>query len=227
LRVTDQERLMLVASTLERHYGKLPPAPEPNPDDPIEGLIETILSQQNVGWMTRKLYAALKAEFPTWDDALEAGPVAIQTALEDAGGGLARVKAKSIDGCLKAIKEASGELSLRWLERVPEDEAKAFLLSLPGVGQKTMGCVMMFDLRRAFMPVDTHIHRIAKRLGFVASTVSADATELWFDQRLPRRWEARYSFHVNAFEHGRVTCQARVPKCANCPILELCPSAMI
>jgi endonuclease III len=225
--VTDQERLMLVANALERHYGKLPPALEAHPDDPIEGLIETILSQQNVGWMTRKLYAALKAEFATWGEALEAGAGAIQRVLEDAGGGLAKVKAKSIHGCLIAIHKARGELSLAWLETVPEDEAKAFLLSLPGVGQKTMGCVMMFDLRRAFMPVDTHIHRIAKRLRFVDASTSADATEAWFDQYLPRQWEARYSFHVNAFEHGRTTCQARVPQCSKCPILELCPSAMI
>ncbi len=218
---------MLVASALERHYGKTPPAINTHPDDPIEGLIETILSQQNVGWMTRKLYAALRTEYPTWNDALEAGPSAIQAVLEAAGGGLAKVKAKSIHGCLTAINQARGELSLRWLEHVPENDAKAFLLSLPGVGQKTMGCVMMFDLRRAFMPVDTHIHRIAKRLRFVDAASSADETEAWFDRCLPRQWEARYSFHVNAFEHGRVTCQARVPKCPNCPILELCPSAMI
>jgi endonuclease III len=225
--VTNQKRLLLVASALERHYGKLPPALEPNSDDLIEGLIETILSQQNVGWMTRKLYAALKAEFATWDEALEAGPSAIQRVLEAAGGGLAKVKAKSIHGCLTAIWKARGELSLAWLEFVPEIDAKAFLLGLPGVGQKTMGCVMMFDLRRAFMPVDTHIHRIAKRLRFVDVAASADATEAWFDQHLPRQWSARYSFHVNAFEHGRVTCQARAPKCGDCPILELCPSAMV
>jgi endonuclease III len=85
----------------------------------------------------------------------------------------------------------------------------------------------MFELRLPAMPVDTHIHRIAKRLEFVSTTASATQTQAWFETNLPNTWKARYEFHVNAFSHGRETCKSIRPRCESCVLLELCPSGVL
>jgi endonuclease III len=220
------ERLTEVAARLLRRYGRHAPAPTSSHDDPIEGLIETILSQQNVGIVTRRMYAALKTAFPNWEIALLAGPDVITHVLEASGGGLSRIKAGYIHRALTTILEVRGNLSLEFLRALPDRDVRDFLESLPGVGPKTASCVLMFDLERPAMPVDTHVHRIAKRLEFVAANSSASQAEAWFDTNLARDWAGRYEFHVNAFEHGRATCRSQRPRCRECVLEDLCPSAI-
>ncbi len=225
--MTETEfKLLTVARLLRERYGRHAPPLETQPDDPLDELIHTILSQQNVGVVTQRLFDAIKQNFPTWRLALEAGSEQIQRVLEGAGGGLAAVKSRSIHRCLTQILELRGELSLEFLRGVSLTAARAFLEDLPGVGPKTSGCVLMFSLRLPAMPVDTHIHRIAKRLEFVAVTASAPQTQTWFEAQLPQTWAARYEFHVNAFQHGRETCKSQRPLCASCVLQTLCPSAV-
>jgi endonuclease III len=226
--MTETERRLLeVSKKLLERYGQHAPAQKQSDEDPIEGLIETILSQQNVGVVTHRMYLALKEAFSTWDDALEAGQSSIQTTLENAGGGLASIKAKYIFRVLEKLQADRGSLSLEFLRKFTAAKARVFLESLPGVGAKTASCVLMFDLGLAAMPVDTHLHRIAKRLEFVESDSNAVQTESWFATHLPRSWAKRYEFHVNGFQHGRETCQSQKPKCAECVLLELCPSGLM
>ena len=223
--MTEQEfRLGEVARLLVKRYKRRAPKTATR-EDPIEELIHTILSQQNIGIVTQRLYDALKRAFPTWKQALEAGGDAIQRVLEGAGGGLAAVKARSIHKCLRQILEARGDLSLEFLRSESLGDARDFLEELPGVGPKTSGCVLMFELRLPAMPVDTHIHRIAKRLEFVGAGASASQTQDWFETHLPNTWKARYEFHVNAFSHGRETCRSQRPRCSECVLRQLCPSA--
>lgn len=224
--MTETEfRLLEVARLLRERYGRRAPPLETLADDPLDELIHTILSQQNVGVVTQRLFDALKAQFPTWTLALEAGGEKIQGVLEAAGGGLAAVKSRSIHRCLTQILESQGKLSLEFLRGVPLTQAREFLEDLPGVGPKTSGCVLMFSLRLPAMPVDTHIHRIAKRLEFVGVGASAPQTQMWFEAKLPQTWAARYEFHVNAFQHGRETCKSQRPLCKQCVLQTLCPSA--
>ena len=124
------------------------------------------------------------------------------------------------------ILELRGELSLEFLRGESLEAAREFLEDLPGVGPKTSGCVLMFSLRLPAMPVDTHIHRIAKRLEFVLVSSSAPQTQEWFETKLPETWAARYEFHVNAFQHGRETCKSQRPLCGECVLQTLCPSAV-
>ena len=221
-----QFRLLEVARLLRDHYGRFAPAPSVAPVDPLDELILTILSQQNIGVVTQRLFDALKNTFPTWQAALEAGSERIQRVLEGAGGGLAAVKSRSIHKCLTRILETRGELSLEFLRGESLDAARGFLEELPGVGPKTSGCVLMFSLRVPAMPVNTHIHRIAKRLEFVGVTASVPQTQAWFEAQLPVTWAARYEFHVNAFSHGRETCKSQRPLCGACVLRPLCPSAV-
>ncbi len=222
-----EHRLLEVSKKLLERYQKHAPEQKQSTEDPIEGLIETILSQQNVGVVTHRMYLALKAAFPTWDDVLEAGQSSIQITLENAGGGLASIKAKYIFRVLEKLQADRGNLSLDFCRKLSASKARAFLESLPGVGAKTASCVLMFDLGLAAMPVDTHLHRIAKRLEFVGADSSAVQTEAWFDAHLPCSWAKRYEFHVNGFQHGRETCRSLKPKCAECILLELCPSGLL
>lgn len=194
--------------------------------EPLDGLIETILSQQNTAPITRRQFAALRAAFPSWQEALASGPGAVEDVLRAAGGGLARLKADYIWNLLYALSEG-GALSLKALHALPDHEARARMQALPGVGQKTASCVLLFDLLRPAMPVDTHIQRIAVRLGLVPERWSAVRTEAWFDEALPREWAARYSFHVGLIRHGRETCKARAPRCEHCVLRDLCPSAAL
>ena len=222
----NQFRLLEVARLLIERYERHAPALETLPDDPLDELIHTILSQQNVGVVTQRLFDAMKKSFPTWGKALSAGSEQIQRVLEGAGGGLAAVKSRSIHKCLTQILELKGTLSLEFLRGVTLEEAREFLEDLPGVGPKTSGCVLMFSLRLPAMPVDTHIHRIAKRLEFVPVAASAPQTQTWFEAQLPQTWSARYEFHVNAFQHGRETCKSQRPLCAECVLQALCPNAI-
>jgi endonuclease III len=222
-----RKRLKTVAARLLKRYGRHAPDRASSPlTDPLDGLIATILSQQNVGVVTERMFNALKTAFISWQIAWASGPDAITLVLEASGGGLARVKADYIYRSLDKLAILRGELSLEFLRELPDRDVRDFLEALPGVGPKTASCVLMFDLERPAMPVDTHIHRIAKRLEFVPADSSAPQAETWFDTHLPKTWASRYEFHVNAFEHGRATCRSQRPNCRECVLEDLCPSAI-
>lgn len=220
------EHLPEIARRLRERY--LPNVPRPRQSrEPLDGLIETILSQQNVGAITRRQFAGLKTTYPKWEAALADGPDGIETTLRAAGGGLARTKADYIFQVLYKLHEERGELSLRDTRDMSDAQARDFMQSLPGVGQKTASCVLLFDLARPAMPVDTHIDRIAKRLDLVPAKWNAVKVEKWFDEVLPRTWKERYAFHVATIRHGRETCKASRPRCEVCALRDLCPSAGI
>jgi endonuclease-3 len=106
---------------------------------------------------------------------------------------------------------------------MPLAEAKAWLRSLPGVGPKTAACVLMFALGRPALPVDTHVGRIARRLGLVpANTGAAAAHDLLEAVLAP---EEVFAFHVSLINHGRRLCRAQRPLCADCPLRDRCPTA--
>ncbi|THF89047.1 endonuclease III [Deinococcus sp. KSM4-11] len=215
-----------MARRLRDRYLPDPPRAQRAPE-PLDGLISTILSQQNTAPITRRQFAALKATYPRWEAALADGPDGIETVLRDAGGGLSRLKAGYIHAALAHLEATRGALSLRDLRDLPDTEVRALLEGMPGVGMKTASCVMLFDLIRPAMPVDTHIWRISTRLGLTPEGWNAVKVERWFDRVLTREWAARYTFHVSAIRHGRETCRARNPRCDQCVLLDLCPAAAL
>ena len=137
-------------------------------------------------------------------------------------GGLANQKAPRIQAILRELAASPHGLDLEWLGGADPDEAMAYLEALPGVGAKTASCVLLFSLGVPVMPVDTHIHRIALRLGLIGPRTSAEAAHPLLTAMTPpdRMLEA----HLLLIEHGRRTCRARRPLCDACPVLDLCPS---
>jgi endonuclease-3 len=137
-------------------------------------------------------------------------------------GGLSRLKAPRIKAALRAIKKKAGRFSLDFLEHMPVSEARSLLESMNGVGPKTACCVLMFCYRKPALPVDTHVHRVAERLGLLPSKCTVGHSHELLQEICPDRLV--YAFHVLLVEHGRTTCQARVPKCDRCSLAGSCPS---
>jgi len=155
-----------IIDLLRQEYGELRWRPH---SDPMSELVRTILSQNTSDANSGRAFARLLVRFPTWELLLGADPTAIAEAIRV--GGLARVKAPRIKASVEEVWARLGSFDLSFLAEMPLEEAKAWLRSLPGVGPKTAACVLLFALGRPALPVDTHVYRVAKRLGLVAPGV--------------------------------------------------------
>lgn len=216
-----------VSDRLEARY--LPGGPTPRTGRPgtlLSGLIRTILGQQNTRAAADRQDAALRESYPRWEAALLDGPDGIEATLKAAGGGLHRSKARHIHALLEALDD-TGTLSLEALRDLPDPAARARLESLPGVGRHTASLILLFDLRRAAMPVEGNLDRLARRLDWVPGHWTAARVERWFDAVTPPTWEARAALHVAGVRHGREVCTARHPRCDTCVLADLCPSAAL
>lgn len=186
-------------------------------------LVLTILSQNTSDANSGRAFMRLVSRFPTWEELMRAPPEAIKREIQV--GGLAATKAPRIKAAVEEVWRRLGSFDLGFLAGMPLAEAKAWLRSLPGVGPKTAACVLMFALGLPALPVDTHVERVAKRLGLVPpSTGAAQAHDLLEALLAP---EEVYPFHVTLISHGRGLCRAQRPLCADCPLNDRCPSAPV
>jgi endonuclease-3 len=195
-----------------RHGRRLPP---------LDELVLTILSQHTNDGNRDRAYASLRRRFPDWEDVLRAPPSDLEEAIRV--GGLARTKSRVIQNVLRAVPRAQGRLDLSVLRRLPVEKAKSFLLGLKGVGEKTACCVLLFACGRPAFPVDTHIHRVARRLGWVPARATPGKTHAALAALIPKK---RYlTAHLNLITLGRRLCRARAPDCPRCPLRAGCRHA--
>ena len=172
----------------------------------LDSLCRTILSQNTTDTTSAKAFANLKAKLPTWKAVLEAAPGVAEDAIRC--GGLADVKMYRIRLILQSILQTypewckGGEPTLRFLKDWPTDQVKKYLLKFKGVGPKTVSCVLMFAMRRAEFPVDTHVWKIALKLGWVPKSASRETTYLHLNRRIPDK--LKYDLHVLLVKHGKV-----------------------
>ena len=138
-------------------------------------------------------------------------------------GGLANQKAPRIQQVLGQLAGQPHGLDLHWLADLGAAEAETWLIALPGVGRKTAACVLLFSLDVPVMPVDTHVHRVARRLGLIGERVSADAAHAILTALTPP--DLMLDTHLLLIEHSRRTCRARNPHCGACVLAGGCPSA--
>jgi len=192
-------------------------------DDPLSEQVATVLSQHTSDINTARAFASLRAAFPTWEGVRSASVAELESAIRS--GGLANIKAGRIQRILGAIDAELDRLSLDALATMPLERARAFLLALPGVGPKTAACVLLFSIGLPALPVDTHVHRVALRLGLLPAGTSAEAAHGLLEARLGGDRDRVYAFHMNAIAHGRAVCRARVPLCGACPLQECCDYA--
>jgi endonuclease-3 len=190
--------------------------------DAISELLFTILSQHTSDLNALRAFENLRDTFGgAWDQVALADQNDITKAIWI--GGLSKVKAPRIKAVLKDIQDKRGNLELSFLSEMPMAEAKSWLRALPGVGPKTAAIVLCFALGMPAMPVDTHIYRVSKRLGFIgAKTTAEQAHDILEATVNPKQV---FAFHVYIITHGRQVCKARRPICKECVLKNGCPSA--
>ena len=213
-----RRRVRALNRRLERAYG--PPAKKRL--DPLDELMLTILSQSTSDTNRDRGYAQLRQRFPKWEDVRTAPRAEIEDAIRAAG--LWRQKARVLQETLEALLEDRGALDLSHLEEMSNKEVIDYLTSLRGVGVKTAACVLCFSMGRPYMPVDTHVHRLAKRLALIAERATAEKAHeaLNGDDFVPP--ELRFPFHIQLIRHGRAVCRAGGrPACGECVLADLCP----
>ena len=208
-------RVRRIARQLEQAYGQRQWRRGLNG---LDGLIATILSQNTSGTNSSRAFARLKETFPTWQACLSAPVAQVEAAIRC--GGLARRKARRIQALLGHIEQERGRLSLAFLGRWPIEQAREWLMRLDGVGPKTAACVLLFNFGRPALPVDTHVHRVSRRLGLIDEHVTAEAAHAILQAACPD--ECVYAFHVLLIAHGRQTCRARKPQCDQCVLARQC-----
>ena len=113
-------------------------------------------------------------------------------------------------------------MDLSWMRGASSARVREYLMSLPGVGPKTVACVLAFSFGRAALPVDTHVFRVARRLGFFNDRTNVVAAHRVMEELVPARLRIR--MHVGLIRLGREICRAGRPLCSVCPLFDLCPS---
>ena len=210
----DRQRVATCISLLEEQYG----IPRLDERDPVDLLIMTILSQNTSDTNSLRAFAQLKSAFCDYEEILAASYEAVANAIR--AGGLAEIKARRIKEALFRIKQDAGAISLAFLADMEKDRAMAYLLSLPGVGPKTASVVLLFAFSMPFLPVDTHVYRVSRRLGLLAPDVRPNKAQPILERIVPE--EKYLSLHLNLITHGRLICRARGPKHEACALCSCC-----
>ena len=208
-------RIRAVHSRLRKAQGEFVPKP---PRPILDELVLTVLSQATSDINSGRAFEGLQARFSSWDEVLSAPTIEVADSIR--AGGIADVKAARIQAILADIEAREGAVSLDRLAGLTDEEVEAYLCSLPGVGPKTAACVLVFSMGRPAFPIDTHVHRIVKRLGWIGPKDNAEVTHRELAPRVPA--EIRYSLHMALIEHGRRICKAQRPRCTECVLLDMC-----
>jgi|TARA_B110000438_G_scaffold282673_1_gene309942 endonuclease-3 len=184
----------------------------------MEELIFTVLTQHTSDKNAEKAFNNLMSKLKNFETILETKESTISSLIHM--GGLANIKSKRILSILREIKEKTGNLKIDFLSSMSPEDAREWLVSLNGVGLKTASCVLAFSFGFPVIPVDTHIHRVSKRIGLINKNISPDKAHKILESIISP--ENRYKFHVLLINHGRNQCHARKPICKTCSIVEIC-----
>lgn len=214
-RPKEHRRVARIAGILDRAYG----TPRlGNKDDPLDELIYIILSAKTADASFQRTYETIHARFPGWFGILDARRGVVARAIRE--GGLSRKKEGQIRGMLRAlVKRGAMDLAAA-LRPLSDEEAEAFLVTLPGVGKKTARCVLMYSMGRAVFPVDTHVARLVDRLGWFPRRRLTDAVQDQIQASVPP--DLRYALHVEFVTHGRRICRVSNPRCEVCVLRRCC-----
>ena len=203
-----------ICDCLEQTYGN---PRHGNKSNPLDELIYIILSTRTHDPSFRETYRRLKRAYPSWSVITFRDRRRIERVLRP--GGLGRLKAEQIIAIIQRLRGEFGRATLAPLKKMADEEAESFLISLPGVGAKVAKCVLMYSMGRECLPVDAHVHRFARRLGFTVKR-RPDTSQNLIEAAVPP--QLRYGFHVNAVAHGRTVCLAQKPKCEVCCVNKWC-----
>jgi endonuclease-3 len=213
-------RVRAIRDRLREIYGR--PLAKPH-GDPIAELILTVLSQSTNDRNRDVAYLGLRDRFPLWEAVRDAPVDELEEAIRP--GGISKVKSARIKAILQAVSATApgGQLSLDWLAELQVPDAQTYLVGLPGVGRKTAACVLLFSFGMRDVPVDTHVSRVGTRLGLFRPGAPFEELHDTMLELTPQGQELE--LHMNMLRHGRRTCHARRPRCGECALARMCPSA--
>ncbi|MBQ3652847.1 MAG: endonuclease III [Synergistaceae bacterium] len=219
--MTRDAKILRLLDLLEPEYHNEASPPELGHTEPLDGLICTVLSQNTNDRNRDAAFSALKKEFPEWQDVIDAGAERLEGVIRPAG--LAHTKAGRIITILERLHEDFHAYSLKGLAGRTREEICGYLRALPGVGAKTVACVLLFDLKIKAFPVDTHVSRVARRVGVVPERFTPEEICAEFERVIP---EGRcLGGHVNMIAHGRAVCHSQKPECGRCVLSGICESS--
>ena len=223
---TDQEALVRKALEVHDRLCKAYGAPFDffQDLDPLSELVSSLLSHRTKNRDSAEAFRRLRSRFPTWAEVRDAPTGEVEQAIAPCT--WPEQKAPRLQEALQAISDRRGELSLDFLAGMPPEEARDWLQSIKGVGPKTSAAVLVFStLRMPALPVDSHHHRVAQRLGLIGPDVGPGPAHDRLRALLPKDWTAQqlYDNHEALMYHGQRCCRYRNPACERCPVLDLCP----
>lgn len=218
-----EDKVLFTLNALESQYHNEARPPELGHDEPLDGLILTVLSQNTNDKNRDAAFSNLRAHLPAWHDVISAGPLELEQAIRTAG--LARTKSARIIAILSKIYSDFGEYSIKKMASWPRKDISQYLRELPGVGAKTVACTLLFDFKIPAFPVDTHIARISHRAGISPMSSSPEEISVMLEGIVPAG--RCLGGHVNMIAHGRAVCHARKPRCNSCVLGEICSSYML
>lgn len=188
--------------------------------DPLSMLVDIILSHRTRDEQTAAAYKALKDKFGSWENLRDAPPEEVLAAIPNVN--FPELKAPRLQEIMRRITAERGELNLDFLRDLPVEEGAAWLSRLNGVGPKTIGCVLLFSCRKPILPVDTHVHRVSIRLGFIGAKVTAEAAHPLLQALLPTDAQTIYNYHKGLLRHGQRVCFYNFPRCKSCFLSDIC-----
>ncbi|WP_309645648.1 endonuclease III [Phenylobacterium sp.] len=192
--------------------------------DPVSQLIKAVISGRTYDEVAWAAFIRLRAAFPNWATLTLADPSQIEPVIDPVT--QAGDKARRLPILIRVIILKRGALNLDFLRDEPLHEAMEWLTRLPGVGIKAAAATLNFStLARAVMTVDTHVHRVSRRLGLSAR---GDDRELAYDalmEQAPADWDADRFFELHWLmkAHGQSICTHFDPACDLCVLRETCP----
>jgi endonuclease III len=205
-----------VTRRLTEFYGEVPFSSK----DPMSQLVDIILSHRTRDEQTAAAYDNLLKRFGSWEAVRDAPTSEVQAEIENVN--WPEIKAPRLQAIMRQITQERGNLKLDFLCDLPVDEGAAWLSRLEGVGPKTRACVLLFSCQKPILPVDTHVHRVAIRLGLIGKKVSADAAHDLLQALLPNDARTIYNFHKALLRHGQRICVYDRPRCNQCLLTDLC-----
>lgn len=220
LRRRAAEILPVVDCRLRRTYHT---ASLGNKDDPLDELVYIQLSIRTREGAYSDIYRMLHDRLHgDWAELISTPGEDVLEILRS--GGMAEVKLARLRSQMARIQDEFGAVTLEPLRVLDDHAAESFLTSLPGVGPKAARCVLMYSLARNVFPVDSHCRRVLARLGFLPASIDRKAADDYLQELVPQG--IRHSLHVNLVHHGRALCVPMNPRCAECPLLDLCPTGL-
>ncbi len=215
--IANSKRSQIVRRVCERLHKTYESSRLGNPYDAIDILVFITLSNRTSITTAKNTYEALKGRYRRWDEMILDDPARLKELLAPAG--LSDLRSTQLRSLFSILKRETGKVCLDWLKGLDADLQEDYLITLPGVSTKVAKCIQLYGLGQHVLPVDTHVFRISRRLGWIRRG-RADQCHEELEALVRPRW--RFDFHVKCILHGRRICRSHSPLCQECCIQSYC-----